>query len=244
MGDDVEVSIAQPDADTGGYITLPEVPRNEGAAVVAGERRVDDDRSDPLQAGNLAIGRRPVGRSGGAGIRRHAVAKRRYLADPHAGAGAGTCFGKLVPRFGYVRVTKEVEENYLAWRDAAKTIELSMFGLGQTHRQARYYRIRQRESEDTVVAKTRLAENRYARRPSAYTSYTFDKWLEETGDKYAKKWIYEAELAAESAATCKVRAEYLENALDAKRNEVGAAEAVASVLEAKYESVIRMMYLR
>ena len=243
MGDDVEVSIAPPDSDTGAYIKLPEVPRNE----VPPWLRVNGEWMALLpiyyKPGEYLLNADPV----------DIAAARNYDGSPlpndetlpiRLRSQIRPLFMKIVPRFGYVRPTKDEGDDYIAWRTAATTIEYALFGLGQTHRQARYYRTRQRESEDAAVAKWRLSQKRYDKRSEAYNSYTFEKWLEETGDKYAKKWVYESKLAGESATTCKARAEYLEKALDAKRAEVEEAEQVVSLLEAKYESFIRTMYLR
>ena len=244
MGDDVAVTIAEPDEDDCAHIVAPEV--------------VPEDMPPWMRVNGVWMLVQPDGTRGRAG-------HYWLYADPHDIAAArgydGTIlpnddtlpirsrtevrklFTILYPRLGYDRPTKEHGDDYIAWRDAAKTIEYGIGGLCQAHRQARYYRIRECESANASERKNRLAQNRYARRAKAYEEYDFEAWLDETKDKYATKWVYEADRAKNSAYTCTTRAEHIEEGIATKRAEVEAAEEVAARLEAKYADLIRTMYL-
>ena len=242
LGDDVQVSIAPPDQDDGAYLIAPEVVPEDMPPWL----RVNGVwmLTSPIyyRRGHWLLGADPM----------DVVAARHYdgtvlpnddTLPIRARGQIRPLFMKIVPNFGYTRPTKEQGDDYIAWREAATTIEYAMMGLGQAHRQARYYRIRERESADSANSKMRLARNRYARRAKAYADYDFERWLGETKDKYATKWDYEAGRASESAKTCARRAEHIETGIAAKRAEVGVAEETAARLEAKYEDFIRTMYL-
>ena len=243
MGDDVEISIAQPDSDDGAYIVMPEVPASEVPPCL---------RVNGVWMFTSPVGYKPWHYLLGADPL-DIIEAREYDGTPlpdddtlpiRTRRQVRDLYQAAYPGYEFWRADKDTQKEHRSWLKAATVIEYAFFGMGQTHRQAVYSRTRQRECERAVQSKTRLADKRYERRPKAYESYDFDAWLEETADRYAKQWVYESGLAADGAkAECK-RAEYLEKSLAAKREKVAKAEQVASLLEAKYESVIRTMYLR
>ena len=241
MGDDVEVSLARAPYNDGGYIVMPE----------ASLRKVPPF----LRVNGVWMLVSPIGYKPGhylLGAMPEDIAEARDYGGEElpndetlpirARQQLRPLFRKIVPNFGYVRISDEIANDYRAWRAAIPVITGCMMGFGQTHRQWIHYQHRAKSTAEASSRKFARSMGRFNKRPAAYKDYAFDAWLEEANDKYAKKWQYEGRIAHEASHLAKSSADNVHKTLVAKRQEYDAAVAVIEPLEAKYEAIIREMY--